>query len=124
MTWGIAIPVYCLFMALTTASCALHDDLSDHPQHPVTLPSLQGKTYALAKSELIRQGWRAVPADCTERKICFADGALATSIETMRPCAEFARANRRIELCVRSIPDASIVESIRDKSQEYHLTHD
>jgi hypothetical protein len=112
---SVAIPVYCFFLTLTMASCGPHDDLSDPRQEAVALPSLQGKTYELAKSELIRQGWRAIPAKCTERKICSADGVLATSIENARSCAEFARADRRIELCVRSIPDGSFVESIRDK---------
>jgi hypothetical protein len=113
--YSTVIPVCCTFLSLTMASCSPHDSLSDHRQDAATLPALKGKTYEHAKSELTRQGWRAIPAICTERKICSADGVLATSIETARSCAEFARAHRRIELCVRSIPDGSFVESIRDK---------
>jgi hypothetical protein len=108
------IAMHCMLVLLTTLACSSDHVASDHDQDFAGHPAIAGMTYEAAKTELIRTGWRPIPANCSEKSICYEDRVLASNLETMKSCAEFRNESRRIEVCLKIVPDRAYVESVRE----------
>jgi hypothetical protein len=112
------IATHGMFALMATIACSSDHDASDHDRGFAGHPAIAGMTYEAAKTELIRAGWRPIPANCSEKNICYEDGVLASNLETMKPCAEFRNESRRIEICLGIVPDRAHVESVREMPQD------
>ena len=105
---------FLFFLVIMAAGCA--DGAHDPPQ-PVAddagVPGIEiGSDYVAARAKILDAGWVAVPAECSQTKVCWDHVELATDLESGDNCGQFMMEGKEIDVCVDVIPDGARLKSV------------
>lgn len=78
----------------------------------LSLIDLMGLDFSVAKAALQDDGWIVEDPLCSDKKLCFDDGALSTDIVSSLTCAKFSNKNFVLEVCVELLNDGGRVNRL------------
>jgi hypothetical protein len=98
-----------LIACVSSMGCHTQRSLAEQAQGALNI----GEDYGNARLRLLAAGWRPVPAQCSERNVCFREWPeMVTRLSDAQTCGVLIAEGDKLMICIRPIPDGANIEYI------------